>query len=304
MFFRPELSSNHPVILPFINRSIPDRRVRCQLGPGGNMLVSISLNFPMTSFPIFLSMLGTLNPGEDGKQTVNYLRKYHYLPSQHNLSYIPRRQQYLKKQELERDELARHYMYTSVQQAAFDDIAWGKITQIINLLNHSQIDDSKLPSILPPTPSTTYDTDDINSRFKSKSLSSLYDKRTWEVLDWDHQQTRNVYFDRTRMYNVPPLPRAEQISGYSGSIDGNHIQDIDNPKVDFKPYTKLRTKQPKVSLTPMYVIFVSEACKIHPLFSKPNMPYYTGKTHWTKIDPVSHCDQTGRAYTTTAAVHK
>jgi hypothetical protein len=39
-------------------------------------------------------------------------------------------------------------------------------------------------------------------------------------------------------------------------------------------------------------------------FSKPNISSYTGKTHWTKIDPVSHHDQSGYAYTTTAAFHK
>ncbi|CAF4463194.1 unnamed protein product, partial [Rotaria sp. Silwood2] len=37
---------------------------------------------------------------------------------------------------------------------------------------------------------------------------------------------------------------------------------------------------------------------------KTNIPFYTGKSHWTKIDPVSHYDEFGRAYTTTAAFHK
>ncbi|CAF4995838.1 unnamed protein product, partial [Rotaria sp. Silwood1] len=63
---------------------------------------------------------------------------------------------------------------------------------------------------------------------------------------------------------------------------------IDNPTVDFKPYTVVRTEQPKFGINPF----------------KTNIPFYTGKTHWTKVDPVSHYDQLGRAYTTTAAFHK
>jgi hypothetical protein len=36
-------------------------------------------------------------------------------------------------EELKRDELARQYMYTSVQQAASDEISWGKIIYLFNL---------------------------------------------------------------------------------------------------------------------------------------------------------------------------
>jgi len=37
------------------------------------------------------------------------------------------------------DELARHYMYTSAQQAAFDEVQWGKIIYLIRLLFFFQI---------------------------------------------------------------------------------------------------------------------------------------------------------------------
>ena len=77
-----------------------------------------------TSFQTFL-FSGTLNPDEDCKQAENYLRSR--LSSQPNLTYNPRKQQRLKMDQIKRDELARHYMYTSVQQAAFDEVPWGKI---------------------------------------------------------------------------------------------------------------------------------------------------------------------------------
>ena len=85
----------------------------------------------------------------------------------------------------------------------------------------------------------------------SKHLSSLNDSRTRDILEWDRVQMRNVNFYRKPIDNVAPLPRAHQISGYSGSIGGYHIQDIDNPTVDFQPYTVLRTEQPKFGINPL-----------------------------------------------------
>lgn len=38
--------------------------------------------------------------------------------------------------------------------------------------------------------------------------------------------------------------------------------------------------------------------------SKINVPSYTGKVHYNKLNPVSHYDQFGGGYTTTAAFHK
>ena len=72
-----------------------------------------------------------------------------------------------------------------------------------------------------------------------------------DILEWDRVQLRNVNFYRKPIENVAPLPRAQQISGYSGSIGGYHIQDIDNPRVDFRPYTVVRTEQPKFGINPL-----------------------------------------------------
>ena len=102
-----------------------------------------------------------------------------------------------------------------------------------------------------PVPLTTYEVEGSDPVLKSKRLISLHDSRTLKILEWDRVQMRNTSFYRKPVENVAPLPRAQQISGYSGSIGGYHIQDIDNPTIDFKPYTVLRTEQPKFSINPL-----------------------------------------------------
>ncbi|CAF3945392.1 unnamed protein product [Adineta steineri] len=135
---------------------------------------------------------------------------------------------------------------------------------------------------------TKYEANSADPFLKSQSHSSLYDIRTGDVLKWDRTQPRQVNYYRKPVNCVAPLPRAHQISGYSGSIGGSNLQDIDNPAVDFKPYTILRTNQPKYTMNS----------------SKPNIPFYTGHTHWSKIGPVSYHDQFGDAYTTSGDAHR
>ncbi|CAF0998887.1 unnamed protein product [Rotaria sordida] len=245
---RHEQGPSGEIVPRFTHRLVLDGPLRGRLGPGG-----------------------TLNSEEDCKEAENYLRSQGRLSAPSTLTYNPSTQQQYVSTQMKRDELARHFMYTSTQQAAFDEVPW----------------DSKLPSKL-SVPLTTYEANGSDPVLKSKHLTSLHDARTRKILEWDRIQLRNTNFYRKPIDNVAPLPRAQQISGYSGSIGGYHIQDIDNPTVDFKPYTVVRSEQPKFGINPF----------------KTNIPFYTGQTHWTKVDPVSHYDKEGRAYTTTAAFHK
>ena len=102
-----------------------------------------------------------------------------------------------------------------------------------------------------PIPPTTYEAEGSDPILKSKYAPSLNDCRTRDVLEWDRVQSRTPNFYRKPIENVAPLPRAQQISGYSGSIGGYHIHDIDNPNVDFQPYTVVRTEQPKFGINPL-----------------------------------------------------
>ena len=147
-------------------------------------------------------------------------------------------------------------MYTSTQQAAYDEVTWGKINHELiydsmyqyPLFFHS-ISDSKLPPKL-PVPVSTYEADGSDPVLKTPHASSLLDQRSRTILDYDTIQPRHPIFYRKPIENIAPLPRAQHISGYSGCIGGDHIQDIDNPTVDFKPFTILRTEQPKFGQNP------------------------------------------------------
>jgi hypothetical protein len=83
----------------------------------------------------------------------------------------------------------------------------------------------------------------------TRRLPSNFDARTYTTLHWDVQQPRRLHHERKPFQNVAPLPRAQQISGYSGCIGGPLIQEIDNPNVDFQPLTIVRTTQPKRGLS-------------------------------------------------------
>ena len=147
--------------------------------------------------------------------------------------------------------------------------------------------DSKLPTKV-SVPLTTFEERGSNPLLESRSLPSFLDQRTFPSLNWDRTQLRPLNYDRKPFQNVAPLPRAQQIPGYSGCIGGANLQDIDNPNIPYQPSTILRTEQPK---RPVETI-------------KPSIPHYTGQMHWTQIHPTSHNDSEGRAFTTTAAFHK
>ncbi len=68
---------------------------------------------------------GTLNPEEDCKEAELYLRNQGGLSAPATLTYNPSKQQQSVTDQLKRDELARRFMYTSIQQAAFDEVPWG-----------------------------------------------------------------------------------------------------------------------------------------------------------------------------------
>lgn len=118
--------------------------------------------------------------------------------------------------------------------------------------------DSKLPPKL-SIPLTSLEPYGLGPNFRPKRRSILHDIRTSRVLEWDRTQPRDNYFNRKPFNNVAPLPRAQQIPGYSGSISGSNIQDIDNPDISFEPFAVVRTEQPKFAGTPrlakIYSIF-------------------------------------------------
>ncbi len=74
---------------------------------------------------------GTLNPEEDCKEAEKYLRSQGRASAPATLTYQPSKQDQSVAEQLKRDELARRFMYTSVQQAAFDELPWGLFKLIL-----------------------------------------------------------------------------------------------------------------------------------------------------------------------------
>lgn len=171
----------------------------------------------------------------------------------------------------ERNQLAKNYMYTTSTQEAYSQVNW----------------DSKLPKKL-HAPTSTFE------KFVDPlKLSDQTDHRTqiWQTSigeTWDRRQDRTFHLSKEPVRFVAPLTRAKQIPGYSGHVGGKNLEQMDEIIENFVPFSVLRTVQPK---------------EPEPNF-KPNIPGYTGHTHPFKTSSVSHYDQEGRAYTTTAAYHR
>ena len=79
-----------------------DRSLRGRLGPGG-----------------------TLNPEEDCKEAENYIRAHGRPSTSAPLTYQPSSSGLSVADQAKRDEMARRFMYTSTQQAAYDEVPWG-----------------------------------------------------------------------------------------------------------------------------------------------------------------------------------
>ena len=196
--------------------------------------------------------LGTLNPDEDCRQADAYFKHRALLSAPPTLTHNPSGQQRSSNDLHKRDELARHFTYTSVQQAANDEVPWGR-TNTRECRTQRLIDsslDARLPSKV-PVPASTYEADGCDPVLKSKHVPSLLDARTRDILAWDRVQARNAHFYRKPIENVAPLPRAHQVSGYSGCIGGTRLQEIDDPTVPFQPFTVLRSEQPKFGINPL-----------------------------------------------------
>jgi hypothetical protein len=82
---------------------------------GLELVPVVNYNFFSSSFFRNFSLSGSLNLDETSQQFRDYLRDRVRPPPYTNQKV---------------DELARHYMYTSAQQAASDEVAWGKMIAI------------------------------------------------------------------------------------------------------------------------------------------------------------------------------
>ncbi|CAF1491976.1 unnamed protein product [Adineta ricciae] len=122
-----------------------------------------------------------------------------------------------------------------------------------------------------PTTST-YEAYTSDPFFKSHSCSSLYDKRSLDIINWDRTQPRNLEYYRKPIDNITPSSSlAKPISTYTESF-GKYKSQTSN--------TALRAEQPKYSSS----------------FLNPR---------WIRTNPIPNDDLTDNPYlTTTADVYK
>ncbi|KAK6491704.1 spermatogenesis-associated protein 48 isoform X1 [Huso huso] len=169
-----------------------------------------------------------------------------------------------------REELAKKYMYTSSTQRSYEDIDW----------------DSKLPPRKKP-PASTFEkmADPVNQHFTLRRYEPAAE--TWQVLGglWDRFQMRTLNEVRKPITFINPCSRIRHIPLYSGSTGAENLEDVDNSKKQFVPFTVLRTPQPRYTETAQ----------------RPNIPGYKGNVHFSAIHPLNQCPPT---LPTTARVHR
>ncbi|XP_068092619.1 protein SPMIP7 isoform X2 [Hyperolius riggenbachi] len=155
-----------------------------------------------------------------------------------------------------RDSLVHRFVYTSSTQRSYEDVPW----------------DIKLPPKLKPPESTLERLPDpISQHFTLKRYEP--EPEIWQVAGgiWDRFQTRLFHGQKKPLTFVSPYPHMDHIPGYCGFTGSVNTEDIDDPNVVFRPFTKVRTPQPRYTTTA----------------HTPNIPGYTGRVHWIAIHPAN-----------------
>ncbi|KAK3108180.1 hypothetical protein FSP39_002755 [Pinctada imbricata] len=173
-----------------------------------------------------------------------------------------------------RDHLAMKYMYSSSTQKSFEEVPW----------------DTMLPQKMWAPVKTLEDRPDmISQRYTLKRYDPAAQEWQGTGRAWDWFQRRNGYYKDGPINFVSPNPRIQQIPNYSGCIGADNLDEKDNAKEPFNPYTVKRVNIPRYSETG----------------HRPNIPGYQGCTLWQgKYKPAHGEPQVPNAQTSTAIVHK
>lgn len=175
------------------------------------------------------------------------------------------------KTDAERDELSKRYQYSTSTHDSYSQVNW----------------DSKVPNKL-HAPVTTLEPRADPLKFEQQTTTRPHIWQTVAGSTWDRHQARYGHYSTQKVSFTAPNVKGNHLPGYSGHIGGKMMEYKDDVLVQFQPHTVLRTVLPKEPDANF----------------KPNIPGYTGHTHQFKTRSVSHYDNTGRPYTTTAAYHR
>ncbi|TRY87164.1 hypothetical protein DNTS_024230 [Danionella cerebrum] len=124
---------------------------------------------------------------------------------------------------------ARHYIYTSATQRAYEDVDW----------------DSQLPPRHEP-PSTSLEkmADPVTQGFVLKQKHSR--PELWQVIgsSWSKNQIRATFNPKKPISFTSPCAKSGHMPLYSGTVGSKNMDNVDAPEEDFTPLTVLRTKVP------------------------------------------------------------
>nr|CAB3266519.1 uncharacterized protein C7orf72-like [Phallusia mammillata] len=153
-----------------------------------------------------------------------------------------------------RDEAAKKYMFTSMQQQNFDMVDW----------------DSRLPAKLKPCESTLEKTPDpISQRLTTwpKRYEAVSNVCQTLGRSWDWFQMRDKCHGNRPYSYTSHFRKSGHIPNYEGSIGAYNFEAKDHPYEEYRPLTALRTPKPRYTDTAR----------------RPNIPGYKGSAHWTGI---------------------
>lgn len=172
-----------------------------------------------------------------------------------------------------RDHLALKFMYGSSTQKSYEEVPW----------------DNMLPSKQWAPVSTLEDRPDmISQTYTLKRYDPAAQEWQGTGRSWDWFQKRRGYYKDGPINFSSPCPRTQHIPNYSGCIGADNLDEKDNQKEPFYPYTIKRVNIPRYSETG----------------HRPNIPGYQGCTLWQGVYAPAHSTKIVNAQSTTSTVHK
>ncbi|XP_062972344.1 protein SPMIP7 [Elgaria multicarinata webbii] len=155
-----------------------------------------------------------------------------------------------------RDARAQKYMYTSTTQRGYEDVPWDRM--------------------LPPKPKAPDSTlermpDCVSQCFTMKRYDPI--PHIGQVVGglWDRFQKRSFTSPHRPINFVSPCSRTQQLPLYTGCVGAENAEDLDDPDADVIIHGRVRLAKPR---------YVNSS-------HSPNTFGYTGKVHWSAIQPVN-----------------
>ncbi|XP_059139601.1 spermatogenesis-associated protein 48-like [Physella acuta] len=191
----------------------------------------------------------------------------------HNTKQRPKTSPAAEQSRIERDKLALKYIYGTSTQRAYEEVPWDLILP---------------PRIRPPVSTMEDKPDNVSHRWGDKRYAAT--AQEWQAVgpSLDRFLPRKGHYKDGPIKFCSPCSRVQQIPLYSGCIGAENLDEVDNEKEKFEPYTVKRNPQPKPTDTS----------------HRPNIPLYDGCTLWQGSYAPAHQTRAVQFETSTSSVHR